>query len=84
MMKKGQGISINMMILIVMGLIVLIIAIILITKNSKEGDRTLKGALDCPTDKGYSCVSADSCNDDKEDYRKCENPQQVCCAPLKQ
>ena len=46
-MKKGQGISVNMLIIIVIALIVLAVAITMLVKNSKKSDAEINKTTTC-------------------------------------
>lgn len=75
-MKKGQGLSVNMMIIVALGLVVLVISIILVTKQFRKGDTTITDVTKCPVD----CVTGTACGDGfEQSYRTCEEPGQICC-----
>jgi hypothetical protein len=79
-MAKGQGISINMMILIILGVVVLLIATTLVVKQFKKGDSSIKNASECPENAQYKCQLG--CAEDKQEmaYRTCPVIGQVCCS----
>jgi hypothetical protein len=75
-MKKGQGISVNMMIIIVIALVVLVICIALVTKQFRKGDKTIGDNTNCPhtCDKGFICKDGFS-----QVPRTCPNAGEICC-----
>jgi len=78
-MRKGQGLSVNMMILIVLGLVILLISIVLVTKQFKKGDSTITDATKCPN-QATNCKTSCAANEDQS-FRTCDTQGLLCCLP---
>ena len=77
--RQGQGLSVNMIILIAIGLIVLIISILMFTRAAKDGqDNTTNCEL-----LGGACLPKDSdgtCPDTQDRFfGKCPDTSTICC-----
>ncbi len=76
MNKRGQGISINMVIIVAIALIVLVIAVILVSKAGRNADQNA-GAKSCIANGG---VCKDSCAADEQTLTEmvCSGGQDCC------
>jgi hypothetical protein len=71
--KKKAELSINMIILVAIGVVVLIVTIFLILKGGGSANQEMQ----CPA-KGGMCVTSDKCEGDQITDGKCIGGQ-ICC-----
>jgi len=71
--KKGMELSINIMIMLALGLMVLIVSMLIFTDKIQ----ILSSSSDC-TQRGGKCMPSNECDQSRTGF-SCENNKHICC-----